>query len=161
MFANASVDLASCQTREPCKLAPRQLRTPHERLGMVTVELAVILIVIGFLVIGMIETSRGFMAKESLSTASRQGCRRAINLTATNDDVKADVKAILTESGYDGTKADIKIYVNDTEGDVSTAVRNDRIGVKVSLPAAYVFWSTKVYYSAANVTSEKTVMMRH
>jgi Flp pilus assembly protein TadG len=131
-----------------------------KRSGVATIEFAFVAVVLVFLTIGMVETARGMMVKETLSNAARRGCRTGILPTATNSAVQTDITNVLTAHNIKSADAPVKILVNDKEADVSTAKQNDKISVKVSVPVSKVCWITPLFLAGSNYESEAVVMMR-
>jgi Flp pilus assembly protein TadG len=121
--------------------------------------MAVVAPVLVFATIGMLEMARGMMVRETLTDAARKGCRTGILPNSTNAKVTADVTAILSNNNIDASYATVQILVNGTAADVSTAVRNDKISVKVSVPVSQVAWITPMFLPARDIESETVVMM--
>ncbi len=135
-------------------------RTTAKRDGVATIEFAFVAVVLVFLTIGMVETARGMMVKETLSNAARRGCRTGILPTATNSGVQTDITNVLTAHNLKYADATVQILVNDKTADVSTAKQNDKISVKVSMPVSKVCWITPLFLAGSNYESETVVMMR-
>ena len=126
---------------------------------MAAVEMAVLAPVLVFVTIGMLEMARGMMVRETLTDAARKGCRTAILPNSSNTAVTADVTAILTKNNIDASFATVQIMVNGSVADVSTAVANDKISLKVSVPVSQVAWITPMFLPARDIESETVVMM--
>jgi Flp pilus assembly protein TadG len=122
------------------------------------VEFALVLpfLVTGFL--GIFEVGRAILVKESLSNAAQRACRRGTLPGKANTDVTQDIDDVLTAAGLSGYSSTIQ--VNDVTADVKTASRNDKISVKVSVPASQVFWLTTYFVTSSMVESETVVMLK-
>jgi Flp pilus assembly protein TadG len=132
---------------------------PAARPGLAAVEMAVIAPVLVFVTIGMLEMARGMMVKETLTDAARKGCRTAILPNTTNAAVTSDINAVLNNNNISASYATVQILVNGAAADVSTAIRNDKISVKVSIPVSQVAWITPMFLPAKDIESETLVMM--
>jgi Flp pilus assembly protein TadG len=130
-----------------------------KRRGVAAVEMAVLAPVLVFLTIGMLEMARAMMVKETLTDAARKGCRTGILPNSTNDEVTADVNAVLTSNNITASYATMQILINGAPADVSSAVRNDKISVKVSIPVSQVAWITPLFLPANDIESEAVVML--
>ena len=108
------------------------------RPGAALVELALVIPIFFVLFFGMVDISRGFMAKALLDNAARVGCRAGILQGKTNADVQAAITSAFTGQGINGTMA--TITVNGKAVDVSTAVSGDIVRVVVSVPVKNVTW---------------------
>lgn len=147
-------------TPVPQTNASRCRGSSPKRPGAVTVEFAIIGSMLFFLILGAVEISRGFMVKEVLSNAIRSGARVATQANGTNSAVNQEIKDILAENGLNPDDATISILVNDKSADVSTAVRYDKIAIRVDIPASKVYWVTTLFFSESEKVSEAIVMMR-
>jgi hypothetical protein len=133
---------------------------PRQRPAAVTVEFAIIGSLLVFLILGAVEVSRGFMVKEALSNAVRSGGRVAAQAAGTNAAVTQEVKDILSENRLDPKDAAISILVNDKSADVSSAVRYDKVTIRVEIPASKVYYVTALFFSENEKVVETIVMMR-
>ena len=131
---------------------------PRRRKGAAAVEFAVVLPFLVTAFLGIFEVGRALLVKESLSNAAQRACRTASLPTRTTADVKQDVEDVMSAAGISGYST--TVLVNGTEKDVSTAVRNDKISIKVSVPASQVFWLTTYWVKGSMVESETVVMVR-
>ena len=84
-------------------------RRPGER-GQAMVEMALILPVLLLLIIGMLEFSRAWSAKQVVTDAAREGARLAVvqNPAVNQTDVTAAVATSLSRSGIPGWAATIQ-----------------------------------------------------
>jgi Flp pilus assembly protein TadG len=130
------------------------------RRGLAVVEFAIIAPVFVFLALGMVEMARGMMVKEVLTDAARKGARTGILPYAANAAIQSDVNSVLTSNNISAADATVIIQVNDKTVDAATAVQNDKISVKVSIPVAKVAWITPLFLPGATIESETMVMMR-
>jgi Flp pilus assembly protein TadG len=130
------------------------------RAGVATVEFAFVAVLLGTLAVGMIEVARALMIKETLSNAARCSCRAGILPTGSNATIIDNVNKVLADHNISSEDATVQITVNDKAVDAKTAVRNDKIAVRVSIPAAKVSWITPMFLPGSTIGSETTVMMR-
>lgn len=137
---------------------PRQ--QPAARRGVAAVEFALVAPLLALFVLGMFEMGRALMVKETLSIAARKACRTAILPAKDNAAVIADAKAVLTENGINATNAVVTIQVNGATSDVKSAKAGDRISVRVSIPFSRVSWTTSLFLSGQDVTSETLTMQK-
>jgi Flp pilus assembly protein TadG len=128
------------------------------RRGVSAVEFALVAPILATLMLGMLEIGRGLMVKEILSDAAQKACRTAALAGKANSDVTAEVDNIMQDNSVTGYSSTIQ--VNGVTADVSTAVRFDRVSVKVSVPVSQVFWTTTFFLTNQMVESETVVMMR-
>lgn len=135
-------------------------RGQRQRSGIATVEFAIVAVVLVLLTVGIIEVARGLMVKEYLSNAARRGCRTGIMPGGASSAINTDIEEVLAQHGMKFADATVTIKVNDKTADASTAAQNDKVSVKVSIPAAKVTWITPLYLAAENIQSETVVMMR-
>src|SRR5262245_39424474 len=91
------------------------------RPGAMILEFAFISIVLVFIILGMIETSRGIMVKQILSNAARTGCRYGSCGKGDNTDIKTAVNKILAEHNLSSADATVSIQVNGADDDVRNA----------------------------------------
>src|SRR5688572_33108119 len=89
-------------------------RKAHRRDGIAAVEFAVVIPVFLLLVIGIIELGRAVMVQQILTTASREGARRAVLERATTTEVTTIVRDYLSKCGIKGAAATIE--VEDSSG---------------------------------------------
>ena len=135
-------------------------RRRNARPGVNVVEFAVVVPVFFLLVFGIVEVARGFMTTHLLTNAARAGCRLGILNGKSTDEIKAAVNNVLTSNNISAADATVTIQVNDKTVDAATAVQNDKISVKVSIPVAKVAWITPLFLPGSTIESETMVMMR-
>lgn len=145
----------------PSAASDRRRRRPrrrHARRGAAVVEFALVLPFIVAAFLGMFEISRAILVKEALGNAAQRACRTASLTGKTNTDVTQDVDDILTAAGISGYS--VTVQVNDVTKDVQTAARNDKVSVKVSVPASKVFWVSTFFIAGTVVESQTVTMLR-
>jgi Flp pilus assembly protein TadG len=140
---------------------PLGKRAVAVRRGAAVVEFAVIASLFVFLILGALEISRGLMVKQTLSDAARLACRTGSQPQTSTATITKDVTDMLTDNKLDPNYATIIVLVNDQPVDASTAVQNDKISVKVTVPVSKVMWVTAIFLSGQSVESETVVMMRN
>ena len=113
------------------------------------------------LIVGAFELSRGLWTKQMLSDAARRACRTGCQPGTSNATIINDINNTLTDNNIDSTKATITILVNGQAVDASTAQQNDKISVKVAIPASATMMVTAVYLTGGSIESETVVMMRY
>jgi Flp pilus assembly protein TadG len=144
-------------------------RTGRSR-GIAAVEFAMVAPLLGMLVLGMLELSRGMMVKQTLCDAARKGCRTGILHQYGNSDIINDATNIMTDNGYDSTKfnppslGSITITVTDPSGntlaDALDAPEGSTVTVQVSIPISSVTWVTSYFLTATEIESDTMVMMK-
>jgi Flp pilus assembly protein TadG len=89
--------------------SPHHGRRPGER-GQALVEMALILPVLLILIIGMLEFSRAWSAKQAVTDAAREGARLAVvqNVDVDQTDVTAAIATSLSRAGIPGWAATIQ-----------------------------------------------------
>jgi Flp pilus assembly protein TadG len=125
---------------------------------------------LGLLLIGMFELSRGMMAKATLCNAARKGCRAGILRQYGNNDIVNDCTNIMRADGYDATTFNppnlgaITISVTDPKGNVLAnaldAPPGSKVSVQVSIPVSSVLWTTSFYMTTSMLQSDVMVMMK-
>jgi Flp pilus assembly protein TadG len=153
------------------------------RRAIAAVELAALAPLLGTIIVGMVELSRGMMAKETLSNAARKGCRTAIQRDKSSTDAYNDAVNIMTDNGYTSTDnpplfnpqspggtttgtitGNITIIVKDpadnTLTDALNAPSGSSISVQVGIPASSVNWVTSFFLQGQMIESETVVMMK-
>ena len=112
------------------------------------------------IVLGTFELARGIMVKQVLNDAARRGCRIGIQPLKANSDVTTGINNILTDNGFSTSIATITIKVNGAVVDCSTAVQNDRVSVKVSIPTSSTFWISHYFLQSSEIVSDSITMLR-
>ena len=130
------------------------------RRGLAVVEFALVAPVFVFLSIGLIEMARGMMVKEVLTDAARKGARTGILPYTANAAIRNDVNNVLNSNDIPAAYATVTIQVNDKTVDAATALQNDKISVKVSIPVSKVAWIAPLFLPGSTIESETMVMMR-
>jgi Flp pilus assembly protein TadG len=133
-------------------------RTQGRRPAAAAAEFALMLPILSTLLLGMFEISRAIIVKEALSNAVQRAARIASLPGKTNTHVTAAVQDILSANNLTGYTTTIK--VNDVVANVSTAKRNDKVSVQVSITAGQVFWVSTFFVKSTTVESEAVVMLR-
>ena len=141
---------------------PRSLfaRLARRRRGIAAVELAFLAPFLTVLILGMFEIARGIMVKQLLNDAARKACRTGVLPLKANSDVTSEVNDVLTDNGLSPTSATIRIQVNGATVDCSTAKRNDRVSVKISVPTAKTFWISTYFLVSSSIDSDSVTMLR-
>jgi Flp pilus assembly protein TadG len=124
------------------------------------VEIAILLPFFMAILLGALELARGMNVVASLDEAARRGCRQGIQSGADSTAVSDVVKTALQERGITPADVTISIQVNDQNADVATAQTNDRISVKLTVPASKVSWTPVLFLHNRNIESKRVVMLR-
>jgi Flp pilus assembly protein TadG len=149
------------------------------RRAIAAVELAALAPLLGTIIVGMVELSRGMMAKETLSNAARKGCRTGIQRDKSSTDAYNDALNIMTDNNYGSTLFNpqspggtttgtiigtITMTVTDPGGNTLTDALNapsgSSVSVQVGIPASSVNWVTSFFLQNAMIESETVVMMK-
>ena len=88
--------------------------------GTAVVELAVVLPLLLTIVFGIIEFGWVFMVRETLTNASREGCRVAVLQGSSEQDVRDQVAASMNPAGLSGYTVEI---TRSTPGNANETVR--------------------------------------
>jgi Flp pilus assembly protein TadG len=112
------------------------------RDGAVTVEIALVIIVVSMFVFSVFEYGRLLMDWNVLNNAARQGCRFAL-VNNTDPTITTDVQTIVTNSmgGRNSAFSGFTVTVSGTHGGVSTPVNNLIAGdfITVNVTGQYKF----------------------
>ena len=101
------------------------------------------------------------MVKTALNDAARKGCETGTMPLASNTSIINDVNDILADNGISTSGATITIQVNNLSIDALTAIQNDKISVKVSIPTSQTSWTTTyLFLTNSTIESEAVVMLR-
>jgi len=140
------------------------------RPAAAAVELAFIVPILGFFMMGMFELSRGMMVKQILTGAARKGCRTGIVQGFANSDIINDATDVMRDNGFDSTLFNpptigaINITVTDPNGytwsDVLNAPSGSTVTVQVAIPTTSVNWVSSYYLKQNMVESDLVVMMK-
>jgi len=128
---------------------PRQKQTDKSLKGAAVVELAVVLPLLLTLVFGIIEFGWVFMVRETLTNASREGCRVAVLQGSSLMDITTQVNASMTPTGLTGWSTQI----------TRSSSGNPNETVKVSIPYARVSLLGG-YFGPTNFNLAATTVMR-
>ena len=144
-------------------------RTGRSR-GIAAVEFAMVAPLLGMLVLGMLELSRGMMVKQTLCDAARKGCRTGILHQYGNSDILNDVNNIMQDNGFDTTLfnppqiGSITITVTDPNGntlaDSLDAPEGSTVSVQVAIPVSSIVWVSTIFLTGTMVESDAVVMMK-
>jgi Flp pilus assembly protein TadG len=150
------------------------------RRAIAAVEMAALAPLLGTIIVGMIELSRGVMCKETLSNAARKACRTTIQRDKSSTDGFNDALNIMqVDNGYDSTQfnpqnpsgtttgtivGNVTITVNDPAGnslsDALNAPSGSTVSFQVGIPASSVNWVTSFFLQDQMIESETVVMMK-
>ncbi len=121
------------------------------RLGVATVEFAIVAPLFFMLVLGCIELGRALMVQQILTNASRVGARSAITLAGSESQAVDAASDFATGASVDG------ITVN-VSPDPATATAGDMITVSVSVPYANVTWVPSPWFlGEVNLTANSVM----
>jgi Flp pilus assembly protein TadG len=130
-----------------------------KRGASAVVELALVMPVFFFFILGQIETTRLGMVAQILTTAAREGVRIAVINGNTNTDVTNAISTFLTSAGISG------VTTTQTPADCTTVHIGDSpntISVSLIVPFSSVSWLPTPYFlktasisSVATMTSER------
>ena len=148
--------LTQSATSSPVSARPR----PARRRGTAAVEFAIIAPLLATLMLGMVEITRAIQAKEFLTDTARSGCRLASLPGTTTQNINDNINTILSNNGIATTNATITVQVNGNTADAKTAVRGDRITVKIAVPFSAISWLTPLFISNSAIESETLNMVR-
>ena len=140
------------------------------RSAAASVELAFIVPILGFFMLGMFELSRGMMVKQTLTGAARKGCRTGIVQAFGNADIINDATNVMRDNGFTssqfnpGSVGAINIAVTDPNGntlsDAMNAPSGSTVSVQVVIPASSVNWVSSYFLTQSMVESDLVVMMK-
>ena len=158
---------------------PTQRRSPPargKRRGAAVVEFAVVAIVLGIVVAGMVELGRGMAVKSILTDAGREGANTGITTNKTYSDIWNAVDKILSANQLPATlsngKAQLTVsvavwdakkqtYKPDVVVNASTFAPNqyDKVSVQVAVNATDISW-LYLNYTNGRMESETVTMMK-
>jgi Flp pilus assembly protein TadG len=148
---------------------PSAARHAKRRSGLASVEFAMVLPFLGFIILGMFELNQAMISKVILSDAARKGCRVGVLPGGMLDSNKTgaialsitqNIDNILTDNGVPLTNRVITVKVNGTEADPINAVPGDQISVEVKVPVSDLYYGTSFFLPSAVMESGSIVMMR-
>jgi Flp pilus assembly protein TadG len=153
------------------------VRVSNQRRASAVVEFALVAVVLGTVVAGMVELARAIIIKDILTDAARKGASIAVAANKTYSDIQNDVDDVLsTDNSLPTTVANGKAtltvsvatwnaakstYGADTVVTSSTFAPNqyDKVSVKVSVNASDLPWLF-LNYTKGVLESETVVMMK-
>jgi Flp pilus assembly protein TadG len=104
------------------------------------------------LLFGIIESGRMIMVHQSLTTAAREGARKAIVQGTSAAQAKAAVESFLADVGVRGTSVKV------TAG--ATAAHGEPIKVSVTVPFKRVSWLPSPFFFGKSTLSASATMRR-
>lgn len=141
------------QVRPPKRPASHQLRI--KRRGSVVVEMAFCLPLIVLLILGTIESCSMIFLKQSLTIASYEGARRALEPGAMASDVEAVINQVLSDRRIvDGT-------VQITPNDFQNAFTGDSIEIVVTAPCETNRIIPMKFYAGQSITGTTTMLKEY
>jgi Flp pilus assembly protein TadG len=142
----------------------------RRRWGIAAVEMAIIMPVLGFMMLGMFEVSRAVMVKQMLTGAARKGCRTGILSPYGNNDIINDVTNVMRDNGLNSTLfnppsvGSVNITVTDPSGntlpDALDAPTGSVVSVQVVVPISSVKWVSSYFLTNTMAESDTIVMMK-
>ena len=143
------------------KVGCPKISPSRKRRAAAVVELALLLPVLSILLLGVLEISQALRVAEIQTEAARNGCASASYPGQMNSNVYAEVQTVLTNSGLPSKYATVKILINDVEGNLDNAKRNDKITVIVAMPWSSVNYSkTNCFFFGDSMLTESTTMLK-
>jgi Flp pilus assembly protein TadG len=141
-------------------LAPNHSRSGNRtrRRAVAAVELAVLSPFLATLMLGMIEIGHALIIKETLSDAAQKACRLAAQPNTTTAQAQAEVDNIMQDNSMTGYSTAILRNGNNT--DIQSAIHNDQISIKVTLPVANNLWVPAIFLPITEIESETVIMLR-
>jgi Flp pilus assembly protein TadG len=116
------------------------------------VEFAVIAPLFILLVMGMIEFGRALMVKQIITSAAREGARRAIVESATESEVKQVVNQYLAGASVNGATVTVTPTTLDTLG------FGDPVTVQVSVSCNSISWTPSPWFLGGRTLTERSTM---
>ena len=135
------------------------IRPASNRRGAIAVEAALLMPFLAAMLLGITEIGQVQRAQSYVSEAAYAGCTTGSLPGGSNAGVISDVQNILTACKMTATSAVITITVNDLPADVSTAKRNDKIKVTVSVPISAISWTGTHCFVPSNSSVTKSMVM--
>jgi len=150
--------------------APTTASRRRTRCGIASVEMAIIVPILGIIMLGMFELGRAVMVKQTLTGAARKGCRTGIIYQYGNTDITNDVINVMRDNGFDVTLFNpptigtITITVTAPDGttldDALDAPPGSVVSVQLSIPVSSVQWVSSYFLPSTNFESDVIVMMK-
>lgn len=126
----------------------RGMRQTAIRRGAAMVEMAVCFPIFMLMLLGIIEFGRALMVSQLLTSAAREGCRVAIIDGATESDVEAEIRNMVTGAvGCPSADVAIDIVVTAVSNgaivaDLADADQRDLVQIDITVPFAAVSFTT-------------------
>lgn len=151
---------------------PINQRAPRRRTrsAVAAVEMGFIVPVLGLMMLGMFELSRGVEVRQILTGAARKGCRTGILHLFGNNEIINDVTNVMQDNGFGNTRFNpptigaISITVTDPDGntvsDALNAPTGSTVSVQVVIPATSVNWVSYMFLTKGMFESDLVVMMK-
>ena len=132
-----------------------------KRCGAAAVELALIAPFLAIVAVGLCEMGDALKTEAILTEAARKGCAAASRPGCTESVVTQEVGNALMSAGMPAGVATTTILVNDQPADLTSAKRNDKITITVSVPSAQVRWvRSSSFMGAGSVQAESVSMLK-
>lgn len=141
------------------RIASRRLSRALSRRGAAVVELAILAPVLAILLLGICEVGQAMRVESVLATAARSACSIASSPSGSNSSATAEATNLLEDAHLPADDVIVTILINDAAGEVSEAVKNDKITVTVKLPTSATRTLAANYYTSANSYHIETVTM--
>ena len=126
-----------------------------ERRGAAMVEMAVLMPVMVLLVLGMLEASRMCMVAQLLANAAGEGCRVAVSMRKTSQDVTTRVAATLTAAGI----APSLVTASLSPSSIETTRLNVPIKLTLNVNFSQVNWLPTPFFFKSSTVSASAVML--
>ena len=128
------------------------VRRTSQRRGVAAVEFAIVAPIFFMVVLVMIEFGRMLMVQQVLTSATREGARRAIVESATQTEVEALVQTYLSNTSVSG--ASVKVSPTD----LTSVGFGDSVAVSVSVPFSSVSWTGNPWFLGGTTLEATTTM---
>jgi len=134
-------------------------RGRKQRMGTLTIEMAVVAPVIFLIVFGSVEFCRMMMVRHALTDAARQGCRHA---TLATTQTAADAEAVLREELQGVIASDVaqdtaRMRVDFSPNFIQVPGRGTEITVGVEVDCADVTWLPALFMAGARIRGTATM----
>jgi Flp pilus assembly protein TadG len=160
----------ACQNVRRAKSSPSASSRRRSRGAIASVELAIIIPILGIIMLGMFELGRAVMVKQTLTAAARKGCRTGIIHQYGNTDITNDATNIMRDAGFDVTLfnpptiGSITITVTAQDGtvlaDALDAAPGSVVSVQISIPVSSVQWVSSYFLPSNDFESDVITMMK-
>lgn len=138
-----------------CFAAKRVLSRRLESKGSVVVELAFCLPLVVVLILGSVEACSMIFLKQSLTIASYEGGRKALEPGATTAEVESAINQILTDRRI------VNSTIRITPSNLSAVLSGDPIEVEVTATAAGNGVVPLRFYSGRSLTGATTMLKEY